>query len=208
MTASPIEVTGNDDCSIPIDLLSFEPSAPKSSSCSFLRQTIERNGPYKICSFGEKTMEQYFSHVGVKIVENALHGGFSLNWKEPDACGILADVAPAIHDQLSVRPQPKMESSNYVSNLSDHKSSFLRHFQINSSRLADLQRKMNGLKDSELSSAQLSSAIKRVKIGSKDRVLCMVVECEKHAQTKCNGCCTAHYRLLNSTAVTDKKVSS
>ena len=209
LSASPIEVTGNNDFTIPtpprvnthpVDMLSSEPPIPKSSYSSSPRQPIDDNGPYQLCSFGEKAMEEYFEQVGKRVVEDA---------QSNEAYNIFADAVPTTQDRLSVLDQSESRLKHVTAKVSipsDHKSNFLRHFQCNEARLAELQRNIGSEKGSKLSAMQLSSAIKRVKVGSKDRVLCMVVDCEKHAQTRCSGCCTAHFRLLNSPAGNDKKV--
>ncbi len=206
LSASPIEVTGNDNFSIPtpqfntqpVELCTSEPSIPKPNSFLSLRQSIEVHEHYQLCTLGEKLLEEYFQQVGERVVENALHDVFCLDVKKPrnEACILFTDAAQTIRDQLCVREQPDRHTN----------SSFLRHFQSNAMRLAELPNRMNRMRDNELSVLRLSCDVKRVKVGSKDRVLCMVIDCEKHAQTRCNGCCTAHFRLLNSFTGTERKV--
>jgi hypothetical protein len=90
--------------------------------------------------------------------------------------------------------------------LLDTTSPFNRYFRINVACLAKIQNTHD-----EYAKIQLDSVPKRLKAGSKDRMLCMVLGCEKHTQAQCNGCCSAHYRMLSSTAAStigkDKKVS-
>jgi hypothetical protein len=214
LSASPIEVTGNDDSSnptpqlnsFPVDLRTFEPLVPKPNPCRSLR--IKNHEHYQLCSFGEKLMEEYFQKVAERAVENAMHDGLCLDVEKPrnESFTLFADAAPTIQDQSCVREQPDRHTNNVATHSSEHTSSFLHHFQSNAVRLAELQNRINGKKDSELSALRLSRDVKRVKVGSKDRVLCMVVDCEKHAQTRCNGCCSAHFRLLNVFTGTEKKV--
>ena len=85
---------------------------------------------------------------------------------------------------------------NNLSQSQIYEEAFLRNFQKNEARILELG-----------SGLQVSSTAKRVKKGHKERILCMVVGCEKHAQTKCDGCCTIHFRLLSSAAIKDQKVS-
>jgi hypothetical protein len=85
---------------------------------------------------------------------------------------------------------------NNLSQSQIYEEAFLHNFQKNEARILELG-----------SGLQVSSTAKRVKKGHKERILCMVVGCEKHAQTKCDGCCTIHFRLLSSAAIKDQKVS-
>lgn len=222
LSASPIEVLGNLDFSAPspqqsneypVAQLTSEPSLLKSTSCPSLRKSVGANEPYQLCSFGEKAIEEYFQQVGERILLNALQDGIDLGWTKPsiEACNnIFTDATSTSQGRLSVRRHPERLSENAGSNIptsSGHNnSSFLRHFQSNEARLVELQSINNDMEGSELSAIRLSSTIKRVKVGSKDRVLCMVVNCEKHAQTRCSGCCTTHFRLLSSTTSIVKKV--
>lgn len=82
-----------------------------------------------------------------------------------------------IHEELDYRP---------IS--SDGESVFQRHFQRNQARLQS----MPGC------SFTLYPKVKRIEKGQKIRTICMVDGCEKQAQTKCDGCCTAHFRALSS----------
>ena len=77
--------------------------------------------------------------------------------------------------------------------LLDNLSPFDRHLQINQAYLAELRSR----DDDDAKNIQLGSSCKRIKAGSKDRVLCMVSGCEKHAQAKSNGCCSSHFRILS-----------
>mmetsp|Transcript_7489 Transcript_7489/g.12411 ORF Transcript_7489/g.12411 Transcript_7489/m.12411 type:complete len:1519 (-) Transcript_7489:40-4596(-) len=71
---------------------------------------------------------------------------------------------------------------------SDGESVFQRHFLRNQARLQSIPG----------CSFTLYPKVKRIEKGQKIRTICMVDRCEKQAQTKCDGCCTAHYRALSS----------
>lgn len=88
--------------------------------------------------------------------------------------------------------------------LLDAKSPFGRYFQINTACLATIQSRHDEYSKNISTSIQLDSAPKRLKAGSKDRMLCMVMGCEKHTQAQSNGCCSSHFRMLSSAAASIK----
>ena len=94
--------------------------------------------------------------------------------------------------------------------LLDTTSPFGRYFQINTACLAKMQSNDECAMAKD-SSIQLDKVPKRLKVGPKDRMLCMVLGCERHTQARCNGCCSSHFRMLSSTAASitsnAKKVS-
>jgi hypothetical protein len=77
----------------------------------------------------------------------------------------------------------------------DGETVFQRHFQRNHSRLQAIPN----------CPIKLCTKVKRVEKGQKIRTICMVIGCEKQAQTKCDGCCTTHHRALSSVS-NDRKV--
>ncbi|KAL7443423.1 hypothetical protein ACHAXM_012084 [Skeletonema potamos] len=92
------------------------------------------------------------------------------------------------------KPSPKVamriieEHVDNRPNSSDGETVFQRHFQRNQSRLQAIPG----------CPFKLCPKVKRIEKGQKIRTICMVIGCEKQAQTKCDGCCTTHYRTLSS----------
>lgn len=205
----------NDDFSVIKERLTTH-ALGSSQYHSSLLQSRNANGSYQLCPSSVKVMEKYFQQVVKRVWETTQRENTDIDWAldNPitEACDIFAESVPKSQGNLSIHESeshsknvPAMNNKNFVP--SDHKNVFLRHFQVNVSRLAQLRSRTGSKKDSTLSAIRLSRVAKRVKVGYKDRVICMVTGCEKHAQTRCDGCCTAHFRILNSTTGNSKKVS-
>lgn len=211
LSASPIEVAGSKGfstslspraISLSVDMVTSESRTPIENNGALIRQSSNANKTFQLSSFGENKIEECFRKIGKRIVENYRQDvdvcSHSVN--PPSEDNIFSDSTPKSHDHLSDAP-------TIVPN--HHRNNFVRHFQINEARLANIQRTHgNSDEDSKLLAIRLSCEVKRMKIGIKDRVLCMVVDCDKHAQTRCDGCCTAHFRLLSSTLGIGLKVCS
>jgi len=133
---------------------------------------------YFLSKCGERAMEEHFLEVGKRVVEG--------NRTDPK-CNVV-DVMPRIN-----------VDANNDGSFSGSKNPFLHHFERNQARLLNLKNKPGEDVNPLVLAIQLSSIAKRIKRGEKDRMVCMVVDCGKHAQTRCDGCCTAHFRLLSFT---------
>lgn len=179
---------------------------------------------------GEHAMQEYFEQVGKRVVQDAENANAASDPNKP--YNIFAGAPEVKAEQWKGTETPRRAHTQTTNNVgvrqtcrnkkelvtkynenlsySDHKNPFFRNFERNKARLAELWSINGGDANSELSAIQLSTTAKRVKRGIKDRMLCMVAGCEKHAQTRCYGCCTSHHRILSSTAGSgnDKNVGS
>ena len=165
---------------------------------------------YQLSNGGERLIEEYLRHVGKKIVNDAVsaqekasigaeNGDYNL-FAAPDPGddkdpwnSALSDTMMGLnsYSQAGLQRQyiapVKTTNQAHVSN--DTKSTWQRNLERNQARVADLEGDH---------AIQLDSHAKRVKRGNKDRMLCMVKGCEKHAQTRSDGCCNAHFSLISS----------
>jgi hypothetical protein len=192
---------------------------------------------YQISDLGERAIEQYFRQVGKQVFKDSENSredtsrdltnrgdlteldGFTRPSNVVDEAAKTRQFPSVLHlDEMgeirfSETPPPKdarcepaaiLHSGN-EDQLLDTTSPFNRYFRINAACLAKVQIKHDDTK------IQLDSVPKRLKAGSKDRMLCMVLGCEKHTQAQCKGCCSSHFRMLSSTAALtegkEKKVS-
>ena len=181
---------------------------------------------YQFSKCGERAMKEYFLEVGKRVGEGAqtdmkrkmsrIRRNRSSGAESNDLThhyNIVNDTPGMKNDANDVASYNKHNLSRAIAGVNedylliDHKNPFPYHFQINEARLLDLRSRNGEDASNKVSAIQLCSVAKRVKRGIKDRMLCMVVGCEKHAQTRCDGCCTAHFRLLSSTTGKDKEVS-
>jgi len=193
---------------------------------------------YRLSHLGERAIEQYFRHVGKQVFEDTENArddtsrgltnrgdlteldGFTRSSNIVDEAAKTRQVPPVLDSdkmggiRFSETRRPKnarrepatiLHAGNEDQHL-DTTSPFNRYFRINAACLAKIQNTHD-----EYAKIQLDSVPKRLKAGSKDRMLCMVLGCEKHTQAQCNGCCSAHFRMLSSAAAStigkDKKVS-
>ena len=193
---------------------------------------------YRLSRLGERAIEQYFRQVGKQVFEDTENArddtsrglpnrgdlteldGFTRSYNIADEAAktrqvpsvLDSDKMGRIRSSETRRPKnARREPATILhagneDQLLDTTSPFNRYFRINVACLAKIQNTHD-----EYAKIQLDSVPKRLKAGSKDRMLCMVLGCEKHTQAQCNGCCSAHYRMLSSTAAStigkDKKVS-
>ena len=171
---------------------------------------IEHSTSYHITTGGEKMMEAFFQHVEKKVFQDAAEiSRKNPNIDEDDDYNLFAATPGDVSDPWNNEPSNTLvgvtSSSSYNQGpYSDHrctqvpttkthvfysddedKSPFQRNFERNQARLDALD---TGL--------ELDREAKRVKRGVKDRMLCMIKGCEKHAQTRSDGCCNAHFSMI------------
>lgn len=172
---------------------------------------------YQISQLGEMTIEEYFRQVGEEVFEDAvdackdsrsracMNRSESLEVNDLTHCyNIFDDESAETSSGPSIRENRRSKiarcepmviiAADDEDQLHDNLSPFDRHLQINQTYLAELLSRDD---DDDAKNIQLGSSCKRIKAGSKDRVLCMVSGCEKHAQAKSNGCCSSHFRILS-----------
>ena len=175
---------------------------------------------YQLSNLGELTIEEYFQQVGEEVFEDAVDAckdsrrrRDGMNRRESslefntltDCYNIFDDESvemssgpPILRESRRSSKTARCESMEIIAEddedqLLDNLCPFDRHLQINQAYLAELRSR----DDDDAKNIQLGSSCKRIKAGSKDRVLCMVSGCEKHAQAKSNGCCSSHFRILS-----------
>lgn len=171
---------------------------------------------YQLTIGGEQALEEYFEGAVQKVVldaEKALSQPYNIfaetpgsNKRQHSPFSVTQPVASySGHGQTGTNASANNEDTVIY----DHnpKSPFLRNYERMEARLLDLKSRNDAGTNSELMSIQLCKTTKRVKRGTKDRMLCMVEGCEKHAQTRCDGCCTTHFRVLSTGVIKEKKVS-
>jgi hypothetical protein len=195
------------------------------------------NERYRLTHLGERAIEQYFQQVGKQVFEDTENAretsrgltnrgdlteldGFTRSYNIVDEAVKTGQVPSVLdsdkmggirfsetrrHKNARRVPSAILHAGN-EDQLLGTTSPFNRYFWINAACLAKIQSKHD-----EYAKIQLDSVPKRLKAGSKDRMLCMVLDCEKHTQAQCNGCCSSHFRMLSSTTAPtkgkDKKVS-
>ena len=187
--------------------------------------------PYRLSHLGERAIEQYFRQVVKQVFKDAEKAredtssgrtnrgdlteldGFARSYnivneavKTRQVPSVLdSDKMGGIRFSETLRPPNARRKpaailhSGNEGRLLDTTSPFSRFFRINAARLAKIR-----LQHDECAEIQLDSVPKRLKAGSKDRALCMVLGCEKHTQAQCNGCCSSHFRMLSTTAASTK----
>lgn len=74
---------------------------------------------------------------------------------------------------------------------------FSTHLRQNQARLCALSERPD-VDQLLVASISLDTIVKRLKCGSKTRTLCMISGCKKHAQTRCDGLCNAHYNTIST----------
>jgi hypothetical protein len=166
---------------------------------------------YQLSFLGLKSMEQYFQQIGKQLLEEAGN-------PSEDRSYVCDDIArttqgpSVLHSNEMNQPvssetccpnNARRESSAVLNagnsdQLLDTTSPFGRYFRINAACLAEMQSN-DKCAMAKVPSIQLDRVPKRLKVGSKDRMLCMVLGCERHTQAQCNGCCSSHFRMLAST---------
>ena len=172
---------------------------------------------YRLSQLGEMTIEEYFRQVGEEVFEDAVDAckdsrsrdcmnnrSESLEFNDlTHIYNIFDDDSAETSSGPSIRESRRSKiarcepmiiiAEDDEDQLLDSISPFDRHLQINRAYLAELLSR----DDDDAKNIQLGSSCKRMKAGSKDRVICMVSGCEKHAQAKSNGCCSSHFRILS-----------
>ena len=151
---------------------------------------------YKFNKDAVAVIEQYFEDTATKILQD-----FDVTLEQPIGRKNDLDANDSgtrnvfnkstVGDTSSSRKEPISDTSknnDHCPVSSDGETVFERHYQRNYTRLQYAS-------DCPF---QLCPEVKRIDKGQKIRTICMVVGCEKQAQTKCDGCCTAHYRILSS----------
>ena len=78
-----------------------------------------------------------------------------------------------------------------------NESVFSTHLRLNQARLFALSERPD-VDQLLVASISLDTSVKRLKCGSKTRTLCMMSGCKKHAQTRCDGLCNAHYNTIST----------
>lgn len=172
---------------------------------------------YQLSQLGEMTIEEYFRQVGEDVFEDAvdackdsrsracMNRSESFEFNDLTHCyNIFDDESAETRSGPSICESRRSKiarcehmviiAEDDKDQLLDNLSPFDRHLQINQAYLAELLSR----DDDDAKNIQLGSSCKRIKAGSKDRVLCMVSGCERHAQAKSNGCCSSHFRILST----------
>ena len=156
---------------------------------------------YQFSNDAEVVIEQFFEDTGKRImqdfdsigvVEQALEKTTGLETSCNGGANIFNKLpTEQIGGERATRKAAMRTIEEDVDNRptsSDGETVFQRHFQRNHSRLQSIPGCL----------FKLSPKVKRIEKGQKIRTICMVIGCDKQAQTKCDGCCTAHYRTLAS----------
>ena len=169
---------------------------------------------YHIDNCAESLISEYFEQIGKQVIEDvendrknstiAADGGGDYNvfdatpgddsdpWNEVSTRDNATVRSTFTYSDPEHRAPPtKVDIYNFPSD-HDDKSPFQRNFDRMQARLDECGGSMNGM--------VLDTNAKRIKRGTKDRMLCMILGCEKHAQTRSDGCCNSHFRII-STAV-------
>ncbi|KAL9189626.1 hypothetical protein ACHAXT_009301 [Thalassiosira profunda] len=180
---------------------------------------------YQFTFGGDRALEEYFLEAGNRIVGDAENSPSSMpdynifagppgvgfdQWSGLDFESLDTDavVNPAVELQPPPPTRGAMKSAEDVTLaelLSEEepnldKNPFLRYYRRNEARLVEVQYRLSsGIEvEDALVDMKLNPVAKRVNRGTKHRVLCMVEGCEKHSQTKCDGCCQRCFRVLNT----------
>ena len=74
---------------------------------------------------------------------------------------------------------------------------FSTHLRMNQARLCALSERPD-VDQLLVASISLDTSVKRLKCGPKTRTLCMISGCKKHAQTRCDGLCNAHFNTIST----------
>ncbi len=164
---------------------------------------------YQFSQDAEVAIEHFFEDTGKRILQD-----FESNVMEPNAEKSTSSLETSYNNEGNIfnrspvdqivdeRPSRKVAMRIIQKEVDvpppsmDGESVFQRHFQRNLSRLQSIPG----------CSLKLCPQAKRVEKGRKIRTICMVTGCEKQAQTKCDGCCTAHFRTISSVPYDSKKV--
>ena len=169
---------------------------------------------YELTEGGEKALEEYFTHVGKKVLSDADKAAsepYNIFAETPGSKREKREetVASSAVATYNDNDASAIADASFEEYEEDHE--YKHPFDRNYARIASRFRELKSLNDPDvnarLKGIKLCSTVKRIKRGTKDRMLCMVVGCEKHAQTRCDGCCTAHFRVFSSLAGIGKKVN-
>ncbi|KAL7553987.1 hypothetical protein ACHAWF_017342 [Thalassiosira exigua] len=155
---------------------------------------------YKLSECGESAIREFFKAVGKKVVEDAQN----IFAEVPGS-----DLVPDSDAKEVTSASPANPIDGVDEGIISPKSPFPRQFQRNRARLLQFisTKAYKGDYSEQLKSMKLCSIPKRIKKGEKDRMLCMVDDCEKYCQTQCDGCCQVHFRILSSITLQDHSVS-
>eukprot|EP00985_Skeletonema_marinoi_P008444 scaffold3840_cov156-Skeletonema_marinoi.AAC.1 len=155
---------------------------------------------YQFSKDAEVAIEKFFDDTGKRIMKDYDSGGAEETIEKSTGLDTIYNGDANIFNKTTMaqisgeRPFRRAAMRTIEEDIdsrpisSDGETVFQRHFHRNQARLQSIPG----------CPFTLCSKVKRIEKGQKIRTICMVDGCEKQAQTKCDGCCTAHYRTLSS----------